>query len=323
MDMEYLLALQNFRQGAGAILENIMLAVSFVCDGPLLVVIALVIYWCVNKRMGQLAIVSMAASNFVCQFAKNVMSVYRPWVADTRIVPSQGAIDGAAGYSFPSGHTSGAVSIFGSIAWTIRKNHKAISLLCVVFILAVMFSRNYLGVHTPQDVLVGLLLALVIVALSNMLLSWIDHCDAENPGHKRDIAIAITLIALCALSIAVVELKPYPMDYVDGVLLVDPENMKKGSFEAAGLLSGTMIGWVCERRFVGFGTGADVTKGERVMRGVAGVLVVGVSYFVADVAFKAFLPYLWAKMCAYLVLSFVAVFVVPLFFGPIGARFKR
>ena len=42
-----------------------------------------------------------------------------------------------------------------------KKQTKILAILCVVFALLNPFSRNYLGVHTPQDVCVGFLLSLV------------------------------------------------------------------------------------------------------------------------------------------------------------------
>ncbi|MBO5535524.1 MAG: phosphatase PAP2 family protein [Clostridia bacterium] len=60
------------------------------------------------------------------------------------------------GYSYPSGHSVTAATLYGSMAVCARKMMRWISVLCVILILLTGFSRNYLGVHTPQDVLVGL-----------------------------------------------------------------------------------------------------------------------------------------------------------------------
>ena len=322
MDIEYLLALQGLRQSAHPAVENIMLGFSFLCDGPLLVALALIIYWCIDKRMGQIAILCLAAGNFVSQLIKNIACVYRPWVLDERIVAAEGALEGAAGYSFPSGHSTGACATFGSIAWSVRKRHKVIAILCVLVILIVAFSRNFLGVHTPQDVVVGLAIALLMIVLVNMFMNWMERNDAMASGHGKDIAVLVVVLVVCAASVALVELKPYPMDYAGGQLLVDPETMKKGSFEAAGMLGGVALGWLFERRFVRFTTGAEVGTGERVARGIVGVALVGLTYVGTDILFKALLPYNWAKLCAYLVLTFVAVFVAPAVFKLVQRRFR-
>lgn len=38
---------------------------------------------------------------------------------------------------------------------------------CVLLTLLTAFARNWLGAHTPQDVLVGMMIALVVLLLSN------------------------------------------------------------------------------------------------------------------------------------------------------------
>ena len=46
-----------------------------------------------------------------------------------------------------------------------------------------------------------------------------------------------------------IQLKSYPMDYVDGALLVDPQKMMNDSFTAAGGFIGLMIGSYIERHY--------------------------------------------------------------------------
>ena len=321
MDIDYLLVLQQARETLPKIVEQLFAALSYVGEGPVLVAIMLIVYWCLDKRIGQFAMACMSAGNFVSQLIKNLVCVYRPWIRDARIVPSELAIDGAGGYSFPSGHVTGTTTALGSFAWLLRRRNKAIVVVCVIIILLMAFSRNFLGVHTPQDVLVGLIIAVVMIALTNAFFNWMDRYDAMVPGHNKDVIVLVVTLVVCAASIVVVTLKPYPLDYVDGALLVNPESMMKGSFEAAGLLAGFAVGWFLERRFVGFTTDSTVTVKERIVRGVIGVAIVGVTYVATDVIFKAIMTYNWAKMCAFFTLVVVALFVVPLTFNFISTRF--
>ncbi|MFR6582359.1 MAG: phosphatase PAP2 family protein [Ruminococcus sp.] len=56
----------------------------------------------------------------------------------------------ATGYSFPSGHTTRATAMFGgSGLWFMEKKHSVVAGLLFVLVFLTMFSRNYLGVHTP------------------------------------------------------------------------------------------------------------------------------------------------------------------------------
>ncbi|MDQ3928117.1 MAG: phosphatase PAP2 family protein, partial [Chloroflexota bacterium] len=62
-------------------------------------------------------------------------------------------------WSFPSGHTEAATTMWGSLA-AVRQIPRLVAVLIVP---AVMFSRLYLGAHFVGDVLGGLLLGLAMV----------------------------------------------------------------------------------------------------------------------------------------------------------------
>ena len=59
---------------------------------------------------------SVAAGGIINQLAKNIMCINRPWIKDSRVVPDPVALKGATGYSFPSGHSQTAMSVYGTIA---------------------------------------------------------------------------------------------------------------------------------------------------------------------------------------------------------------
>jgi len=73
------------------------------------------------------------------------------------------AIRGAHGYSFPSGHAMGSIAVAGAFAYLAFRGFKswrtqsAFLALCITFVLAVCFSRIYIGVHWISDIAAGLL----------------------------------------------------------------------------------------------------------------------------------------------------------------------
>ncbi len=60
-------------------------------------------------------------------------------------------------FSFPSGHVTAAVAVYGFIAFLLWKNrHRVWAVLSAMWVLAVAFSRIYLGVHYPSDTLAAM-----------------------------------------------------------------------------------------------------------------------------------------------------------------------
>lgn len=246
MDITYLLWLQELREATGGILDGFLEGISDFVISIYAYLFLAFIYWCVDKRAGMMAAMNIGIGNGINQLAKNIFCVYRPWIRSSAIVPSGNAIATAGGYSFPSSHTQVATAGFGSMAVWQRKR-KWIVVLCGIMILLVMFSRNYMGVHTPQDVLAGLLLCLLVMRFNYWLIDWIE----KKPD--RDIPVCIIGVVFFLAALVFMTLKPYPLDYsADGKLLVDPVNMIAQGYTGAGCGIGFLLGWILERRFVNF-----------------------------------------------------------------------
>lgn len=320
LDIAYLLALQNLRQSLPHAFEQFFGALSFIGEGPLLVAAALIVYWSVDKRAGLFALFAMGLGNLVNQLVKNIACAYRPWIRDTRIVPSAYAIAGATGYSFPSGHTCATTTVAGSFAWEARGGkHRGFVALCIAFIVLMGFSRNFLGVHTPQDVLVGLAVGVAGIAGAQVLVATIERADRVRPQHKLDVAVVAVIWGVCIAQLIFVVFKPYPHDFVDGVLLVDPLAMQKGSFQATGILCGLSLGWLLERRHVGFST-EGLTLRVRAMRAIVGGAIAIAFFLVVKVALSPVLdsdPLALAEMLACM---FASLFVAPAAFMRIERR---
>ena len=264
MDFEYLLFLQNLRAEAPNFINSLLLFISEFAAGSLPVVIIVVFYWCIDKRTGQRMGLCFAGATMVTQLIKNIACVYRPWKQDARLQIAPEAAATATGYSFPSGHATLAASFYGNLAAYLKKYSKWWILPCVLLTLLTAFARNWLGAHTPQDVLVGMMIALVVLLLSKYLLNWADG------GKNRDWLLATIGIILSAAMLMYTSVKPYPMDVLpDGTLLVDPWDMVTDCYKAAGAMMGFCLGWVLERHFVGFD--AKGAGKARMIRGVVGV----------------------------------------------------
>lgn len=75
-------------------------------------------------------------------------------------------------YSFPSGHATAAMALFGVTAYIVyklsSKNYYRYGLLAILLLLVVLvgFSRIYLGYHYTTDVLAGYLVGAIWLAVS-------------------------------------------------------------------------------------------------------------------------------------------------------------
>ncbi len=303
MDIEYLLLLQNFRETAGGVLTPLMNFATTLAGSSLLIAAVAFIYWAVDRQLGGFMMLNYVGSTLLNQVIKLTACVYRPWVRDARIQPVPSAIDGATGYSFPSGHTQNATAIYGSIGLWYRKKHRWVAVLAGLIILLAGFSRNYLGVHTPQDVVVGVLLCLVYIWLNGHIMAWVE----AKPG--RDAWLTLAGCALAVLAAAYFTLKSYPMDYQNGVLVVDPELMQEDGFKAAGMTLGFYPGWLLERRKINFSTNR-CTPAQFILAIVALLPMLAI-YKLLPALLAAAIGSLWAEFIGCAVLSFYVMACVP------------
>ncbi len=264
MDIDILLALQSFREGAGSCLTDFISKMTWYGEMNTVLVIIALIYWCISKETGIYLLMGWSWNRVVNGVLKVTVCAYRPWIRDDRIIPDTAAMTTATGYSFPSGHSMNGASLFGGMAIR-RGTAVGLRVLCWIMLVLIAFSRNFLGVHTPQDILVGSVVGVLVMFLTGKLLTWIEaHPD-------KDITVAVIAILISAAAAAYSALKPYPVDYdAAGNILVDGLKMANDTFKGIGWLSAFFVGWILERRYVRFTT--EVSMQQRFIRLTGGML---------------------------------------------------
>lgn len=112
------------------------------------------------RPCGIMMIIAMAAA-FLCSevVLKNMVCRVRPCYIDTTI---QMITDKPSGYSFPSSHTSSSFAA----STVLFLNNKKIGGYALAFALLVAFSRLYLFVHFPTDVLAGMAIGILFAIIT-------------------------------------------------------------------------------------------------------------------------------------------------------------
>lgn len=273
MDISYLLFLQNFRESTNGVLNSYMAFITTYGEELMTMMIMAAIYWCMDKEQGLYTLLSWGTGRLLNGFLKVTACVYRPWIRDARVIPVDGAKTTATGYSFPSGHTTNATAVYGSIAMN-KKLTKLLRGLMVFMVLVIGFSRNYLGVHTPQDVLVGCGSTVLLLLFVRWLLIKVE----EKPN--LDTVILIVGIFLNIFVIVYAAKKGYPMDYdADGKLIVDPAKMAIDTYKGCGFSLAVLISWFVDRRWLHYEVSGSIVS--RITYFAAGILGYFVIVYVA------------------------------------------
>lgn len=233
--MSFLYLLEKIRVPG---LNELMLAVTQLGEETAFLVIALIVFWCVDKRKGYFLMSVGFLGTMANQFLKLLCRVPRPWGRDPDFTILEQAREAASGYSFPSGHTQTAVGSFGCLAVTTKK--RWVKILCAIIMVLVPFSRMYVGVHTPADVLVGAGMALALI--------WLLKPVVYREDGKGMKPLLAAMIALAVLFLLFVELWQFPED-------MDETNLASGyknAYTLLGCLVGVAMVYIADEKWLHF-----------------------------------------------------------------------
>lgn len=311
MDIDILLALQQFREGAGSFLTEFFAKMTFFGELPTVIVIMAVVYWCVSKEFGSYLLMGWSGNRLVNGFLKVTACAYRPWIRDARIVPYGNAMTTATGYSFPSGHSMNGSTVYGGCV--VRKDlSKGFRIVMGLLIVLIGLSRCWLGVHTPQDILVGWVCGMLVMWLIAKLMRWIE----AHP--EKDLLVVCIGIVLAAAVAVYAGVKSYPVDYnAEGKVLVDGAKMANDTFKGVGWCLAFLVGWILERRFVGFST--DVSSQRKLMRLGSGLL----GYYAVSLILVPLVKNWIGGPAGTLISCFLQIFYIAFLFPWIFKHFEK
>ena len=211
------------------------------------------LYWTISKRWGALVAFSLIFSSYLAGFIKWTFNLPRP------PSPPVEKLWHETSPSFISGHAVTAMAVWGTLAALVRRTWFWILAAVVIFFIG--FSRLYLGVHYPADViggwLVGALVAWAVLAGSARIAPAVTDWSA----------IKMLLVGL-VVSLLLVFLHPR---WAQENLWPAPNAVQLG-----GLLFGLVAGLVWDVKSLHFQV--DGPWGKRILRLLVGLVVTGVFY---------------------------------------------
>lgn len=125
-----------------------------------------------KKKWIAIRIAALALSSLLIKFALKL--------SFQRERPSIPVIEKVNGFSFPSGHALIGVVCYGLIIWVIWTEVKqkwlrvSLTIILVLLIILIAFSRIYLRVHYASDVIAGLAVGIIWLILSLRIMNTIE-----------------------------------------------------------------------------------------------------------------------------------------------------
>ncbi|HAJ32129.1 MAG TPA: hypothetical protein DCK79_01965 [Candidatus Atribacteria bacterium] len=174
------------------LLDSFFRAVTSIGDELFYLLLFPFLLWCVDFYLGIRVGIIFLLSVYINTGLKEIFQQPRPF----DILPEIQKVH-ASGYGFPSNHAQTSLVVWGSIAYW--KKQIWVRNLSVLLILLIGFSRIYLGVHFPTDILGGWLFGGLILGLSYFIFLKIKlDFIQENMIFK---IIVITLFPVILLQI--------------------------------------------------------------------------------------------------------------------------
>ena len=209
-----------------------------------------VIYWCVDSALGIRIGVILLFTGGLNDIVKMAMRGPRPYWLSTQVK----ALSAESSFGMPSGHSQSATVVWGTLADRFGKAWAWIVAIAIIFLIG--FSRTFLAVHFPHDVLLGWLLGVLtlwpFIALWDRIAIWV-----KQKSFIRQIFLALTVSLVIVLfgGLAFYGLRDYvfPQEWMTNALragasLPAPVSMD-ATLTSAGTLFGLFVGlaWINRR----------------------------------------------------------------------------
>ncbi len=247
------------------------------------------IYWIINKRMGEFVGIALGTTISLNNVLKDIIGAQRPYQEYPDLVDNKRGYT-ATGYSMPSGHVQGSSTFFVAIAYYVKRRWMMVCAISITLLM--MISRMYLGVHYIQDVLVGGLLGIAVAI--GMMVMYRRYEGNDALLHRFYVIVLIVF---------------FPFFFI---------LQGNDFFRGYGILVGLVFGVIFEKNYVKFTM--DISIYKKVLRYVFGLISMVGALVGFGMLFALFADSGWLKN----VLDFVRYFMIAFVgFGLYPWVFKR
>ncbi len=276
--LDILVALESIRCPA---LNLFFTGITYLGAEKAYLLVFIVVYLCINRRLGFRLFLVFVVSAYLMAVCKELWAVPRPYLQHPGLLHPL-ALSTAEGYSMPSGHALLPTVVWGYIA--VQLCSGCWRLIPIAIIVLVSFSRLYLQLHWPADVLGGLAMGAVLLGLYLKVMGWIDTGRLKLSS------------AQCAAVVVV----------TGGLMYILGVNLQNG-VSAAGALLGGGLGYLALRQLDNYKEEASI--GGHLLKVIATVaLLLAGRYAIRQIIGSA--PP--AQMLTYASMAFTATFIIPM-----------
>lgn len=186
-------------------LVKIFLWITLLGKASTVVVIAttcIIFWWLYYKRNYIIPFMVGLLGSSACMYIGKI-AFQRPRPLDVSVYTEQT-------FSFPSGHATLAIFIYGFIAYFLWRNTKSWKgklnsvFSSTTIIILIGFSRLYLGVHYLSDVLGGMLLGLLWLIVAMSITEWRLLKDAESSNGHVILSTPNRLVSALIITLGIV-----------------------------------------------------------------------------------------------------------------------
>ena len=163
--MEWIIAIQA---SGSPVMQAFFEAVTFMGEEYFYLIFVPILYWSIDTTAGARVGFAFLISAYVNPILKDIFMEPRPY----QINP-EASEHTVAGSGMPSGHAQSGIFVWGVLAAQVKRPWFWI--FAIVVALLIGFSRIYLGVHFPHQVLAGWAVGLLLLVLFLFLDPRVEH----------------------------------------------------------------------------------------------------------------------------------------------------